>query len=117
MLLAFNEMGIKATLPALIKAAGTDETLGTTMDGLKTAAESFGIKAEGVQLSREALAEAPTPAVAWVDYDHYIEVVKLRGAGETGIATIHDPNKPSAEDVPMEKLLRMSSGYLLLLKR
>jgi ABC-type bacteriocin/lantibiotic exporter with double-glycine peptidase domain len=62
-------MGIGAGLERLRRSAETTSE-GTTLDGLKRAAESVGSRAEGVQMDREALARLDSPAVTWVDGDH-----------------------------------------------
>jgi ABC-type bacteriocin/lantibiotic exporter with double-glycine peptidase domain len=84
---------------------------------LAKAARTLGLKAEGVQVSREALAQVETPAVAWVHGNHYIAVLAVQGEGEQGTALIHDPNAPSEQTIPQEQLLRQCSGYLLLVHR
>ncbi|HLJ57157.1 MAG TPA: cysteine peptidase family C39 domain-containing protein, partial [Chthonomonadaceae bacterium] len=110
------KLGVKASLPELRKAAGTDAQ-GTTLAGLKRAAEGLRMKAEGVQAGREALSRLPTPALAWVRGDHYIAVLAVRGEGESGTAVIHDPNEPAERTIAQERLLQMSGGYLLTLRR
>ncbi len=87
------------------------------MSGLTKAVESVGLKAEGVQVNLEALAEVEMPAIAWVDHNHYIAVIASHGEGETGTVSIHDSNKISEEIVSDEQLLRMCSGYLLLIHK
>ena len=88
------------------------------MEGLAKAAKSVGLQPEGVQMSREALAEAPMPAIAWVREErypdgHYLAVLSIEGSGEKATATIHDPNA-GEETISQETLLRRSNGYLLL---
>jgi len=111
-----EKLGVKADLDMLRQKAGITAT-GTSLQGLAQAAQSLGLKAEGVQLSREALAEAKMPALAWVNGNHFIAVLSLTGSGENGRAVIHDPNQPTDLTVSQEQLLRWCSGYLLLLHR
>ena len=89
------------------------------MEGLAKAAQAVGLQAEGVQVSREALANVQTPCLAWIDQGpgHYVAVLSLQGEGDQGTATIHDPNQPYEQTIAQEQLLRLSGGYLLLLHR
>ncbi len=87
------------------------------MAGLAKAAEAVGLKVEGVQASREALAEVELPAIAWVNENHYVALLAVQGEGEQATATIHDPNAAKEETLDREKLLQMCSGYLLLIHR
>jgi len=80
------------------------------------AAKAVGLKAEGVQVSREALPDQPLPAIAYVNGNHFIVVLKLEGGGDKATATVHDPNEAQEQTIPQEQLLRLSSGYLLLLR-
>jgi len=116
MLLACEKLGVKTTLPEVRRAAGTDAS-GTTMAGLKRAAEGLHLKAEGVQAGRQALPRVTTPALAWVHGNHFISVLALAGEGEGGTAVIHDPNEPAERTIAQEELLQMSGGYLLTLHR
>ena len=81
------------------------------------AAASVGLKAEGVQVSREALPDVPTPCIGWVNRDHYVVVCGFSGRGERGTATIQDPNEISPRTISCERLLQATSGYLLVLHR
>ena len=82
---------------------------------LANAAKSLGLKTEGVQVSREALHDLRLPAIGYVNGTHFIEVIALNGngSGEDATATIHDPNLPTEQTIPQERLLRLTSGYLL----
>jgi ATP-binding cassette subfamily B protein len=110
-------LGVKTDPDALRKAAGTTKD-GTTMEGLAKAAQSLGLKAEGIQTGRDALAHMQMPAIAWCG-NHYIGVLEIKGGpGDAGTARIHDPNKANEETVTQEFLLRRSQGgYLLLVHR
>ena len=116
LLLACERLGVKASLPELRHAAGTSAS-GTTMAGLKSAAEGLHLKAEGIQAGREALAKISTPALGWCHGDHWIAVLSLKGEGENGTAVIHDPNEAAERTIAQERLLQMSGGYLLTLRR
>jgi hypothetical protein len=112
LLLVCQKLKIPATRESLRAAAGTSAN-GTSLAGLKKAAESVGLSAEGVQMDRGALAGLESPAVAWMDGNHYVAVLTVHGDA----ALVHDPNKAEAETVPLNKLLARSGGVLLTLKR
>ena len=118
LLLAASELGVKADLVALGKAAGTTSE-GTSLEGLVKAAKSIGLKAEGVQVDRDALAQLPTPVIAWWEGNHFVAVLKISENvfnGEVS-AIVHDPNEKEAKSVPLNKLLAQSGGILLVLKK
>jgi hypothetical protein len=114
--LVCQRLGVSATLARLRELAGTSEK-GTSMAGLAKAAEAVGLKAEGVQVSREGLGHVELPALAWVNSRHYVVVWEIRGDTGQGTATIRDPNQAQEETIPREKLLQLCGGYLLLLHR
>jgi hypothetical protein len=114
--LVCQQLGVSVSVERLRPLAATTQK-GTSLEGLAKAARALGLKAEGVQVSREALAEIETPAVAWVNGNHYISVQSVKGEGEQGTAVIHDPNAASEQTIPQEQLLRQCSGYLLLVHR
>ena len=116
LLLVCRQLGVSASLDDLRRRAGTTEK-GTSMAGLTKAVQSLGLKAEGIQVGREALPTIQMPAIAWVNEHHFIAVLNLNGAGESGTATVHDPNTPNPETLSQERLLRLSTGYLLLVHR
>ena len=119
LLLVCQRLGIPGSLPALRMAAGTTGA-GTNLVGLIRAAESVHLQAEGVQMDGLALANLntdKTPALAWVDGDHYVAVLSVHG----DTATIHDPNRGVEENISLATgptgLLERSGGILLLLSR
>jgi len=116
LLLLCQHLGVKTSLETLRQSAGTTAQ-GTTMEGLQQAAQKLGLQAEGVQVSREALPDIATPALAWDRRNHFIVVLKLSGNGDNAIATIHDPNKPAEETISQENLLQRCGGFLLLAHR
>lgn len=118
LLLVCQEMGVPADLAALRKTAGTGKD-GTTLEGLTKAAASVGLKAEGVQVDRDALAQLSTPAVAWMNGNHFVAVLSVRRRliDGTPVATIHDPNQDRKEEIPQSELLERSGGILLTLTR
>lgn len=115
LLLVCQQLGIRTSIDELSRQAGTNAQ-GTSLEGLAMAAKAVGLKAEGVQVSREALPNQPLPAIAYVNGNHFIVVRKLEGSGENATATIHDPNAAGGETISQERLLRLCSGYLLLLR-
>jgi hypothetical protein len=109
---------VSASLPALCKAAEVSAPRGASLEGMTKAAKSIGFTAEAVQMDRDALANLSTPAIAWVDGNHYLAVYRvnrsLRGI-DYDTATIQDPNKNTKEDIPLTKLLSRSGGVLMML--
>jgi ABC-type bacteriocin/lantibiotic exporter with double-glycine peptidase domain len=87
------------------------------MAGLARAAQTVGLKTEGVQVSREALPGIEMPAVAYVNGNHFVAVFSLQGTAEHATATIHDPNHLKEETISQERLLRLCAGTLLLVHR
>ena len=76
------QLKIRIDLDALRIAAGTTRD-GTTMEGLAIAARTLGLKTEGVQVGRDALAQLQMPAIAWFHGNHFVAVLALnRGAGD-----------------------------------
>ena len=118
LLLAAGEIGVKSDIATLAKAAGTDAD-GTSLEGLVKAAKSIGLKAEGVQVDRDALRQLSTPLIAWWEGNHFVAVLKISENAFTGevSALIHDPNEKEAKSLPLDKLLAQSGGILLVLKK
>ena len=109
---------ISASLPALRKAAEVKAPRGSSLEGMTRAAKSVGFVPEAVQMDRDALANLSTPAIAWVDGNHYIAVYRvnrsLRGI-DYDTATIQDPNKKLKEDITLANLLSRSGGVFMTL--
>ena len=116
LLLLCRTLGVPATLDQLRQSAGTNSQ-GTTLAGLQQAATTLGLKAKGVQVSREALPDTALPALAWVHRDHYVALLALSGSGETATATLRDPNHVAEEIISQEQLLQRCGGVLLLVHR
>lgn len=116
--IAAKELEVKADLVTLNKASGTTAD-GTTLEGLVKGAKSLGLKAQGVQVDRDALAQLPTPAIAWWEGNHFVAVLKISENAFTGevSATVHDPNKTKPESVKLADLLAKSGGIILTLKK
>ncbi len=114
--IAAERLGVHASVERLRKLAGTTPA-GTAMEGLAEAAKAIGLKAEGVQASRDSLADLDCPAVAWVHRDHYVAVLSVQGDATDGTAVVQDPNCAAAQTVPQSQLLAESNGYLLELRR
>jgi hypothetical protein len=118
LLFAAGELGVKSDVATLAKVAGTDAN-GTNLEGLVKAAKTIGLKAEGVQMDRDALARLATPAVAWWEGNHFVAVLRISENAFTGevSAIVHDPNEKEAKPLPLDKLLAQSGGILLVLKK
>ena len=113
LLVVCRELAVPASLASLTKIADTKPGVGSSLAGLSRAAQSVGLFAQGVQVDADALRRVPTPALAWVDADHFVAVTKIHD----DFATIHDPNKTGKEEVALQELLQRSGGVLLLVKR
>ncbi len=83
------------------------------MQGLARAAKSIGLKAQGVQMDRQAVEQISDPAIVWYDGNHYLALLSVNGEQ----ATVHDPNKSNEEILPVNELLGRSEGFLLTLSR
>ena len=116
--LAARALGKNGSLAQLSRAAHAT-AVGTSLAGLRTAAQSLELRARGVQLDREALAQLRTPAVAWWQGNHFVAVLTVQESAWDGTrtATIHDPNEKEARTVPLDTLLAQSGGILLVLTR
>ncbi len=112
LLLLCPQFGVHTTLDRLRKQAGTT-AVGTSMQGLARAAKSIGLKAQGVQMDRQAVEQISDPAIVWYDGNHYLALLSVNGEQ----ATVHDPNKSSEEILPVNELLGRSEGFLLTLSR
>ncbi len=66
-----RKLGTQAGVAELRRLAGTTG-YGTNLEGLKKAAEAQGLKAEGLQVDRDALGNLDSPAILWVDGSHYL---------------------------------------------
>ena len=113
LLLLCQKLGIQTNLEALRLSAGTTPQ-GTTLAGLQKAARKLGLQADGVQVSREALPGTALPAIAWMNRNHYVCLLGVKGSGDQGTAIIQDPNRKTEQTILQEQLLQHSSGYLLL---
>jgi hypothetical protein len=118
LLIAASELDIKADVVALAKAAKTTSE-GTSLEGLVAAAKSIGLKTEGVQVDRDALARLSTPFIAWWEGNHFVVVLEIKENMFNGEVTarVHDPNKPKPENVKLADLLAKSGGIVLTLKK
>jgi hypothetical protein len=114
--IAAAKLGVSADLNILRNAAGTTGQ-GTGMDGLSSAASAVGLKATGLQISREALAEVNLPAICWDRGNHFIVFCSYSPGEDGGKAVIRDPNASKEETISGEQLMRRSAGYLLELRR
>ena len=112
LLMLCPQLGVRTTLDTLRRQAGTTAA-GTTMKGLARAAKSVGLKAQGINMDKQALKQLSDPAIAWYDGNHYVALLSIDGEQ----ATIHDPNKPNEEVLPINELLGRSGGFLLTLSR
>ena len=113
-------------LQRLRQIADTDPSKGgTSLEGLVRAAKAEGFTAaEAVQMDRSAIAELSGPAIAWVDGDHYLAVLRIRRTWidtVTGTAAqeaiVRDPDHEREEVMPLDTLLSRSGGVFVALGR
>lgn len=105
-------LGVKADAEQLAVAAGTDYT-GTSLWGLKKAAESKGLKADGLQADLAYLTNAKKPVIAWVGHDHYIVVTRIRSGK---VELIDDPDK-GRMDMNIADFMKIWDGRILKVRR
>jgi ABC-type bacteriocin/lantibiotic exporter with double-glycine peptidase domain len=105
---ALADLSIEAPADRVAKIAGTDGQ-GTTMLGLKEAAEAFGAKAVGLRLSQqemESYFRKGAEVVAFVNGDHYVWVKNVHPRG----VVIKDPSQPGFQFIPLERWHAMWMG-------
>ena len=112
LLLALRALGVRPDLRKLTDLSGDIER-GTNLAGLRRAAAAYGISATGIQMDSAALRELGNPAVAWVNGDHFIAVLKVEGDA----VTVRDPNTEREEVMKTDELIRRSGGILLSLAK
>ena len=83
-------LGVEARLDELCKLSGLTNK-GTTMYGLYEAAQKKGLKAEGLKLSMDELANLDSPAIAHIEPDHFFVVEDVIG---NNIRIIDPPKAP-----------------------
>jgi Peptidase C39 family len=110
--IAAEKLGVKTSVSELRRSAGTTSE-GTSLAGLEKAAKSAGLKAESLQVDKDALAQIQTPAVAWLDGNHFVALLEVG----RGSATLHDPNDGKEKEMPLGELLSRSGGIVLTLKK
>ncbi|MBC8143529.1 MAG: hypothetical protein H7Y38_19030 [Armatimonadetes bacterium] len=113
LLFVCRENNVPASLSVLTKAAGTRPGVGSNLAGLSRAARTVGYDARGVQVDADALRRVKTPALAWVDGNHFVAVTAI----EKDTATVYDSNKTGKEKIALDTLLARSGGIMLLLSR
>ncbi len=86
---------------------------GCSMDELANDAKRYGLHTTGVQIARNGISKLKTPAIGWVDDNHYIAVYSLHNS----MAVVHDPNVANANTISQQELLRLTGGYFLELGR
>ena len=74
--MVFKRKGISATASAIRSSSGTTGR-GTSILGLKRAAERFGLKAAAWRLRDEDLPQAPLPLIAFVDQSHFVIISEI----------------------------------------
>ncbi|MCI0337282.1 MAG: cysteine peptidase family C39 domain-containing protein [Acidobacteria bacterium] len=85
--MVLRDRGIAAQLEDLRSRAQTGIN-GTSLLGLKWAAETYGVKASGWRLNQRDLLRSPMPVIVFVDGNHF---VVIRNINIDGTLTILDP--------------------------
>ncbi len=85
--MALREQGIITTLEELRRISGTTRA-GTSLLGLKLAAEANGVTASAWRLVPRDLEKIPLPAIAFVEGDHF---VLIEAIDRNGHIVVNDP--------------------------
>lgn len=105
---------LKLPIARVRQIAGTDQK-GTNLFGMIKAAEKLGFTAKGVKAPKEALHEAPLPAVAHTvvkqRYQHYVVVYKIT---DTHV-TVMDPARGKLEKRTRAEFEEEWTGILMLI--
>lgn len=98
---------IKTTVLELARLAGTNGK-GTSMLGLKEAAEAKGLKAVGLKVDTDTIEALPTPFIAHLNGDHYVVVTAVT----RNRVDVHDGEKKS--EVEISEFMESSAGTILI---
>jgi len=112
LLVICQSLKVEADLDELQNLSAFDEKAGTTMLGLKKAAEAKGLHAVGMKISLEELVTLETPAIAH-QWDNHFVVVE---GGESGAIKVTDP-PAEPKVVPLEEFKQTYSGFALLVAK
>ena len=104
-----NNLGINATEQELVNLAGTDE-FGTTMQGLMQAAQSKGIKANGMKLSTDELKK---DNIVFLNVDGSTHYSVVKGVTNKSVK-LADPSLGNIE-MPKEMFNEVYSGNALVI--
>ena len=113
LLIVSGKLGIHTTLEELAILAGTNRAAGTTMLGLKTAAEAKGMHAMGMKIGANELANPGVVAIAHLWANHFVVV---EGGLEAGSLMITDP-PAQAKPVPLKDFEETYSGFAILVAK
>ena len=105
-------LGVDTDLQELEELTGFDNETGTTMSGLRRAAEAKGLHAVGVKISAEELRSLAIPAIAHLWDDHFVVVE----AAELNKIKMTDP-PAEAKLVPLKEFEEQYSGFALLIAK
>ncbi len=108
-----TQLGVATDLEELTRLAETDEN-GTTMAGLRKAAQQKGLQAVGLKISLSELARCPEPAICLLWGDHF---VVARSDGAEVIAVTDPSAKEGEQGLPLEDFKASYSGFALLLSK
>jgi len=110
LLVAYQQLGVNASVDELAKLSGKDE-YGTTMAGLVKATEAKGLHAVGMKIGTDDLAKLRVPAVAYLWGDHFVAIK----TSPDGLRII-DPSVES-QTMSLDAFKARYSGFALLVAK
>lgn len=106
-----RSLGVNATLDELVRLSGVGEN-GTTLDALRSAAESKGLHAVGMKISAEELARGKVPAIAHFWGGHFVVVEPSKD----GMLRVTDPPDEPVM-IALSAFKTAYSGFALLISK
>ena len=124
LLIVCKGLGKEADLGELKQLSDFDQSSGTTLLGLKKAAEAEGLHAVGEKISAEELSKLTCPAIAHLWGDHFVEVEAGEPPGTDNplgdkLGATLKVTDPPAEPrvVPLGEFKKAYSGFALLVAK
>ena len=108
-----RNLGVQAVLDELMGLSGFGKKTGTTMLGLKRAAEAKGLHAVGMKIGLTELSALAVPAIAQLWDNHFVVVENSENANQFKITD--PPHEPQL--IPHEDFGKAYSGFALLIAK
>ena len=108
-----RRLGVEADLDEVGRLSGFDKKTGTTMLGLKRAAEAKGLHAVGMKIGLTELSALAVPAIAQLWDNHFVVVENSENANQFKITD--PPHEPQL--IPHEDFGKAYSGFALLIAK